>query len=479
MKKNSVLAFLYVTFIGVYLLNFFTPLMSDDIYYMKIVGTDEPVNNLADMTESMVLYYFVWGGRVLAQIIGQLFLFAPKVVFNVFNAIVFILFIVGIYLNVNEKLRREKECLTLLSVLLVFWLGIPRFAETGFWLMGAVNYLWTTTIVLYFVYYFKKQLAISIEQQTDIMTWKNKLVCIAFGFVAGWTNENTALGVLLSLVLCILMAKKKYSLTNVSSRIKTLMWSFGVGAFVLISAPGNYLRSYVITTSIYANTMFYGRNRIWGTITTAVKGMKFRDPEDIPYDSDKVYAKKELWEQLNYYFETLEKLFKASWFIWVILIVLLIILYVKLGRVGLRDVIREYYLEMFIAIFTLGAMISSPYFPLRATFGVFAFLIVLIINLFLKATENVVDFKKYTITMVVVMLLSYTATFMNFYYMSNEYVDEPEKEQIRKEQKIIPEDGELLGRRAENDNLILLINLFTGKIKEMRDEDGANDKYFK
>ena len=65
-----------IVFILVLIINFLTPLITDDFYY-SMIG-DKHISSLKDIFDFQVAHYFGWGGRTIAHTIAQLFLLYPK-----------------------------------------------------------------------------------------------------------------------------------------------------------------------------------------------------------------------------------------------------------------------------------------------------------------------------------------------------------------------------------------------------------------
>lgn len=77
-----------------YILNHFTPLYSDDWHYNFIYGTFENINSLSDIIKSQYIHYFKVNGRFIPHFIVQLFDgILGKELFNIFNTIAFIFFL--------------------------------------------------------------------------------------------------------------------------------------------------------------------------------------------------------------------------------------------------------------------------------------------------------------------------------------------------------------------------------------------------
>ena len=105
--KNKLIIFAVVTiFISMLVLNFITPLIMDDYNYS--FGLNGRISNLKDIFEYQIWFYFNWGGRNIAHTIAQFFLMNNKIIFNIFNSIVFIILLLLI-LNFSNFNRTEVK----------------------------------------------------------------------------------------------------------------------------------------------------------------------------------------------------------------------------------------------------------------------------------------------------------------------------------------------------------------------------------
>ena len=215
-------------FLLVLFLNVLTVKTSDDLGYSISHG-------ILDIFHQEYVQYMTWTGRSVAHIIARLFLSLPKAVFNVCNALLFTVFCRMIAMHAAGKKEDVTPLLYLLSVLAVF-LFAPVFGQTVLWETGSCNYLWTTSIILGFLWTYRR---------ADTFHPKNpKLFAAAFflfGVLAGWTNENTGGAcVLLSLAFLGLYRKEKGS-----TEPWMIFGLFGcvLGFLIMIEAPGNAVRA--------------------------------------------------------------------------------------------------------------------------------------------------------------------------------------------------------------------------------------------
>lgn len=354
-----------VTFAYMVFLNSKTPLIADDFVYTFIFGTSVPVRNLGDIVISQISYYTTWGGRVAAEVLTQTFMFLGKDVFNVANSLCYIVFCLAVYfLAVGRRIRFE---LLLLTTILI-WFFIPMFGQTVMWLTGSCNYLWCGTIILLAILPFR----LYEEKQTKLLNsiWFALLMTPLF-FISGITNENTAGGMILIMLLyCGINIKRKVKIPAFA--YTGLLFSIA-GFLCMLFAPGNSLR--VANESAVAEvTMMVGSNPI---ITR------------FAYFAYNLYALMPL-------------------------VILAAIAFVMLRNEKDRKAWVNFGIFTVAAAAAMFVMLAPPKFPPRAMFGLAAFLIIAVVYAFgqLKLTEERIS--KFVIVPGLTVLL--------FYIMSWGYV---------------------------------------------------------
>ncbi|URN84654.1 DUF3329 domain-containing protein [Acetobacterium wieringae] len=366
-KTNLILFWVIVavTFAYMVFLNSKTPLIADDFVYTFIFATSTPVMSFGDIVTSQISYYMTWGGRVVAETLTQLFMFLGKDVFDVANSLCYIVFCLTVYfLAVGRRIRFE---LLLLTTILV-WFFIPMFGQTVMWLTGSCNYLWCGTIILLAILPFR----LYEEKQTKLLNsiWF-ALLMIPLFFISGITNENTAGGMILIMLLyCGVNIKRKI-------RIPAFAYTgllFSIAGFLcMLFAPGNSLR--VANESAVAEvTMMVGSNPL---IT-----------------------------RLSYFAYNLYALMP--------LVILAAIAFVMLRNEKDRKAWVNFGIFTVAAAAAMFVMLAPPKFPPRAMFGLAAFLIIAVVYAFgqLEMTEERI--RKFVIIPGLAVLL--------FYIMSWGYV---------------------------------------------------------
>lgn len=326
-QKQQTIIFLFSIFIIMLILNIFTPLIADDYNYKYIYGTNHKVlvENILDVFISQYNHYMLWGGRTVAHLIAQTFLIFPKTVFDIFNAACYTSIIYLIYYLATEK--RDKPYL-IITIHLLLWFFIPYFGEDFLWLIGSCNYSWTLLIMLSFLAIYKRN---KLKNNK-----KNIFLMLLYGIIVGWTNENTAFGLIIIIASWIIIEKNKNKKLN-KWKISGLIGSI-IGFIILIVAPGNYVRK--------------AKMDIEGSI---------------------------IINWIKRFIDCTEGV--RDYLLPLIIIILILISYYRYKNKKVNIKIFSYILGSFISVY---AMVLSPQFPIRAWLGIIVFLIIPCIILFDK-----------------------------------------------------------------------------------------------
>ena len=233
-----------------YLLCAHTPLMMDDYDYSFSWTTGERLAGVGEIIASQAAHYRLWGGRSVTHFLAQLFLYLGKPVFNLANTAMYLLLLVQITALCK---RRENawDWRMLLCAHLLLTAAVPFFGVAFLWLDGACNYLWGTALALL------PLLIMKSEREGGVLDC-GKLWCmlsVPLCFVCGWTNENTACGVLAVMILLLawdVLRRRKIRAWRVAAVI-----AHALGVAVMLLAPGNYARAAEETSRGFVMEMVY------------------------------------------------------------------------------------------------------------------------------------------------------------------------------------------------------------------------------
>lgn len=235
-NSNKVLfyAYLIVFFILVFILNRLFPLLLDDWSYSQVHDESRPIEGLYDIFVSQYNHYFTWGGRSVVHFIAQALLFLDPWIHDLLNSIILVVFVWLIYKIANKD--RERSLSLLITISILIWVWQPQSALTLFWMTGSANYLWGTSIIIAFMYPYY-----SYYRKLELKDGIAKSIAFLFaGILAGWTNENTAIGLIFFLVgiLILLRIEKKAIPVWMSIGLIGVI----IGCTIMLLAPGNMVR---------------------------------------------------------------------------------------------------------------------------------------------------------------------------------------------------------------------------------------------
>lgn len=235
-------------------LNHMTPLMADD-WCMALSGWRQ-------IPGFLYAHYFVWGGRIPAQLVATVFLQLDKSVFDVANtlALLMLLFLMSFMAagrSVFAPGNGMRGPATWLAAFCLLWLGLPAFGEVVFWLSGSANYLWTTLVLMLFLAPYI-HLAMG---RGDLFFARPRLAAFLWplvGFIAGWTNENAAPSVfVLAGFLALYVRFVAHEALPRWAIVSPL--ALGAGFAALALAPGNMVRLHSGPFDAYLARGFFER----------------------------------------------------------------------------------------------------------------------------------------------------------------------------------------------------------------------------
>lgn len=227
-------------FVLIYLLNRIYPLSLDDWDYSFIHGASElkKVSSISDIFISQYNHYFSWGGRSVVHFIAQFLLMQKIWVMDLLNTMAYVICLIFMYRisNINKK----TNCYLFFYINLAFWFLLPEFSSSVFWIVGSSNYLWGSLLRIVFLFPFCVYF-INTDDRKYRDTFIKCILFFVFGIIAGWTNENTALGMLF-LLACLLIYLKMNKQPIPKWFLFGLLGAI-VGYVIMFVAPGNFVRA--------------------------------------------------------------------------------------------------------------------------------------------------------------------------------------------------------------------------------------------
>jgi hypothetical protein len=251
--------------------NYSYPLLWDDYVYSYVFNSQsfgghlpvdaQRVKTFDDILLSQYNHYFYWGGRLVAHSIAQFFLWIGKDIFNIFNAMVFLLILLEILWISNKGIINFNFLFEdVLWVFSIFWIFSAFLSDCYTWLTISCNYLWTTAILLLFILFYVRTYFYP-ESKWSLANWfPFNFLLFLFGVIAGCTNENTVCFVILILSLFVYNEKaiNKQPVNHDKILRHMIFGLIGliIGYLLLMLAPGNYNRYMVMLNSGILDTGF-------------------------------------------------------------------------------------------------------------------------------------------------------------------------------------------------------------------------------
>lgn len=235
-KISAKLGLILLIFGSLFLLCHSVLLSPDDYNYTFVQGTymQKRVDSLENALETAKYFYNNWTGRVIPHVLVGIFRNMNELIYEIVNSLVFIIFII----TITKVLNKKSSFLSLLSVF--GYLAFSRmFGEKFAWISGAFNYLWSSTFLVIFIYYFYNYF--KDEKKLNIL---GKIALILFAFVTGFMHENVAFvgGAFLGCLLLFNIKKCLKFEKNKKIVVILTFIMFCLGAFACIFAPGNFTR---------------------------------------------------------------------------------------------------------------------------------------------------------------------------------------------------------------------------------------------
>lgn len=291
------------------------PFMMDDLWYATNLGTGETLRGFSDILESQIWHYMNWGGRCVTHGILQLTLMSGEFCADLLN-LAATLFL-GWMVCVIADWKSPFGFLCASSMIVAMNANVRM---SMFWQAGTVNYVYSTAWILLFLWPYIRQ-AESPESAPPPLAG----LWIPLGLMTGWSNENMGPAcALVSAAVIFYLAKKRKAPVRPWMALGSAACM--AGSILVIAAPGNFVRAAAI---------------------------------------EKKPAATVLYERFC------SMLYAGTDFLFPAVILLAVILLFWTICLGGRLRPAQWALAA-LAVLSYGAMVLSPHYPDRATFGTMA-----------------------------------------------------------------------------------------------------------
>lgn len=335
--------------------------MMDDNWYSTNLATGAFLSSFKDILESQVWHFLNWGGRVITHGILQMTLMGGELFCDILNVLMTLLLAWIICV-----IARSKNLFSFFAASTLLISLNANFKMSMFWQSGTANYVYATTWILVFLWAYLRPI-----QETDapvlplIQLWIPVL-----GLITGWSNENMGpASFILTLIVMIYLSKvqkKKIPLWMISGSFFCLL-----GSALVILAPGNFVRVSHIPEEGLLQTLY---NRL---LSMLCAGTDF--------------------------------LFATA-----LLLTTLILIYTIVLKERLQP---AHWMLLIHAILSYGAMVLSPHYPDRATFGTMAVCIILFVFILSGIIDKYTIWKKYIYTFLGILWIYSLYTLLSEIYL--------------------------------------------------------------
>lgn len=218
-----------------YILNYYTPLFADDYSYSFSFSTGEKITSISQILDSQIAHYQVMNGRSVTHFLAQLFLLGGDNLFNFINTIFFLVLIYITYFHACGSFKNFSLSKFSMIAMLLF-LSSPAFGQSFLWITGSANYLYGILIVLCFLIPYRLQANNLLSRQPLLLEIFVAIIYMLFGIIAGWTNENTSVAMIVMIIIYIFF----FYINSVKIRLWNITGCIGgiIGSIFMISAPG-------------------------------------------------------------------------------------------------------------------------------------------------------------------------------------------------------------------------------------------------
>ncbi|MCR4649979.1 MAG: DUF6056 family protein [Lachnospiraceae bacterium] len=312
---------LVVLIILQFVLHRVTPFIKDDLWYATNIATGGDLTSPVDIIESQFWHYFNWGGRVINHALLQSVIATGELGADILNILATL--ILGFMICLVAGVKNPLFYL-LSEALIVSFNASIHFSM--YWEAGSVNYLYSTSWILLYVFFILRSLDENKEKIKAI-----EIFIIPLALIAGWSTENmgpTCFVLTVFVIIYKFIRKEKVYTYLYEGAFLTLL-----GSALLILAPGNFVRNQFVEKTTLSQLI---HNRIDNFLLSSC----------------------------DFLFPTL--LFAFSAFVIEIFV---------LKKISVRNV------SLFaFALIAQAAMFLSPAYPQRASFGIMCVLIAYIIT---------------------------------------------------------------------------------------------------
>lgn len=236
-SKITLSVILLIAFLSVLAINLHTHIYHDEFVYSSIYGTYDRIESITDVFKSTFNLYLTHNGRAITHFILMVFLMCGSVFRSIINSIFFVLLIYELICFTTKK-NLDLKILLSLFIFPLLWCTAPSFSDVIIWISGSVNYLWTTVLLLLYLYIIEK-----IFNNEEEYKGLKLLGYLIFSFIIASLHEMTgiiSIAMIGPVSLYLLIKNKKINKTLFLAGITACL-----GFLTIIVSPGSNVRKLV------------------------------------------------------------------------------------------------------------------------------------------------------------------------------------------------------------------------------------------
>ncbi len=254
-KKAFFLFILVLSFGCVALYHYFTPFLSDDLFYINQLRS---ASSFADVLRFNVDEYFSNNCRFIDQLLMRLMFYSGNKTFvDIVNSLAFAG--LGLLVYCNTASKKKSDIYVIILIFLMMWKYLVDFGDTVLWVAGTAGYLYGILWILGFVTFYRKLLNTEKIKHPVLSV----IALVLLGVAAGMSNENTSGGAFLLVLFFTvnkILTNKEHGI-RVKNSIRPHMiaahLSILLGLALLVLGPGARNRKEVVDTSNFTGIVKY------------------------------------------------------------------------------------------------------------------------------------------------------------------------------------------------------------------------------
>lgn len=199
-SKKLLWSFYAALFLLMCLCNVLTIKLADDFAYLYSWADDSRITNPLQIIPSMAAHAHRMNGRLVAHGVAQFWLMLPDWVFDIVNALVFVIQI-PLIVRISKDSQEGRNNLLHIGIFCAIWVCELAFGQANLWLDGACNYLWSVVAGLLFI---QPYVRCFMSDEAEPKKQPNVLFLILALAMGGWAESGSAAFIFIAVALLVL-----------------------------------------------------------------------------------------------------------------------------------------------------------------------------------------------------------------------------------------------------------------------------------